>query len=193
MPDLPDSPDVAPNAPGGANQGLRCHALALALAISGGLLGIIGAAVQEFRGGDPLIAFVGAPIIEEALKPAGVYILLIRWPKLLRSRLYTAGLTAISGLCFGVVESLVYVAVYVPEHTESYVLFRFTVTPALHAVASFIVGFGITPRLLASMKGEIPLLQGSRKFFIAGMALHSAYNITAFALSLAGVLDFESK
>ena len=77
---------------------LRYDLLALFLAIVGGGLGIVGAFVQEFQAG--LLIFIGAPMIEEALKPAGIYILLIRWPQALRGRLYTAVLAGISGLSF---------------------------------------------------------------------------------------------
>jgi RsiW-degrading membrane proteinase PrsW (M82 family) len=172
-------------------RGPQNHLLALALATLGGLLGVVGAFIQEVRGGDLILAFVGAPIIEEALKPAGVYVLLIRWPHLLRGQLYTAGLAGLAGLCFGVIESAVYVNVYLPDHTQKFVIYRFTVPLLMHSLASFIVGLGINQRLLASIRGEIPLLQGSRKFFITGVVLHALLNAGAVALSLAGILDVE--
>ena len=169
---------------------LRRHSLAFSLALLGGVLGVAGAFFQELRGGGgPLIAFVGAPIIEEALKPCGVYILLVRWPQVLSSRLYTAGLAALSGLCFGAIESATYVTLYVPEHTERFVLYRFTAPLFIHTLASFIVGFGINQRLLASVRGEIPLLSGNRRFFVTGIVLHASFNITVTVLSLVGMLN----
>ena len=171
------------------SRSLQRHSLAVSLALLGGVLGVMGAFFQEFRGGGLLVPFVGAPIIEEALKPTGVYLLLVRWPHVLRSQLYTAGLGALAGLCFGFIESAVYVSLYVPEHTSRFVLYRFTVGPFVHTLTSFIVGFGINQRLLASVRGEIPLLAGNRKFFITGIVLHSLFNITVTVLSLTGVLN----
>lgn len=167
------------------------HILAVSLAVAGGALGIIGAFVQEIRaGGFLLLPFIGAPVIEEALKPAGVYILLARWPHLLRGRLYTATLCALAGLAFGVVESLIYVNVYVGDPSGAFVLYRFTVTLAVHAVASFIVGLGIDTGLREWAAGRSPLPKRTRNFYIAGAALHAIYNTVAFSLEIAGVVDF---
>ncbi len=168
--------------------GLALGALVAAL---GGLLGILGAAVEEFRsGGGILLIVAGAPVIEEALKPVGVYLLLTRWPGLLHGRLHTAALSALAGLTFGVVESLMYVNLYVDDPTPSYVTYRFTVTLGLHAGASFIAGLGINRSLLDWAGGSAPFPRASRYFFVAAMALHAVYNTVATILSLAGVLDF---
>src|SRR6266540_5970070 len=60
---------------------LRWQLFAVGVALLGGAFGVIGAFLQELRaGGGIFLAFTGAPIIEEALKPAGVYLLLLRWP-----------------------------------------------------------------------------------------------------------------
>src|SRR5262245_18361590 len=98
-PQVPDAPQVDP----------RLYVLGLALALLGGLFGIGGAFLQELESRALFAVFVGALIIEEALKPLGIYILLVRWPQALRGRLHTAVLCAISGVTFGIVESLVYV------------------------------------------------------------------------------------
>ena len=76
------------------------------------------------------------------------------------------------------------VSVYADDPTSSYVLFRYTVPVAMHAIASAIFALGITPRLLASARGEVPFLSGSWPFFAVAVGLHSAYNITAVALEL---------
>lgn len=130
-------------------------------------------------------------MVEEAFKPAGVYLLLGRWPGLLRGQLYTAYLAALGGLSFGVVESIVYLTAYFPEPAQALVLYRFTVPLFLHSLASFIVGFGINQRLLASVRGEVPFLAGNWKFFIVGITLHSLYNIAATVAHLSGLLRFE--
>src|SRR5207247_6181366 len=61
--------------------GIRGHIFAVSIALIGGLLGIVGAMIQELRaGGFLLLPFLGAPIIEEGVELRGVDILLIRWP-----------------------------------------------------------------------------------------------------------------
>ena len=102
---------------------------AVVLAALGGLLGIIGALIQEGRTANfLLLPFVAAPIIEEAMKPIGVWIALIRWPQLFRSQLFTALLSALGGLVFGIIESLVYVTVYVSHPPHWFVVYRFSAT-----------------------------------------------------------------
>jgi hypothetical protein len=66
---------------------LRHHLLALSFALVGGLLGIPAAVFEEVQASG---GFLVAGVIEEALKPAGIWILLVVWPYLLRGRLYTA-------------------------------------------------------------------------------------------------------
>lgn len=129
--------------------------------------------------GSLLVAFVAAPMVEEVMKPAGVYLLLVWWPKVLTSRLFTALLAALGGLSFAVVENILYLQFYFPEHTQALVLFRYSAGLTMHVASSFILGFGINQKLLASVRGEIPLLKDNKKFFIIPMVIHSLFNIMA--------------
>jgi len=153
--------------------------LAPLVALGGGILGILGALIQELSHASLLVAFVAAPMIEEVMKPSGVYILLVRWPKVLTSRIYTAFLAALGGLAFAVVENIIYLQFYFPEHTQTLVVFRYSACLTMHMVCSFILGFGINQKLLASVRGEIPLLKGNKKFFLIPMIIHSLFNIMA--------------
>jgi RsiW-degrading membrane proteinase PrsW (M82 family) len=171
------------------------YLLAFLMAVIGGALGIIGALFQEMQTTTTflLLPFLGAPIIEEALKPSGIYLTLLWWPRALDNQLFTAILCSISGFVFGVIESLVYVIVYVEDPSDGFILYRFTVTLALHAVASFVVGLGINRRILDWAAGRTKLAKPSRNFYIAGVAIHAIYNTTAVILSIAGVLDFDEQ
>jgi hypothetical protein len=160
--------------------------LAIILALAGGVFGIIGAFVQEVRAGfSPLIPVVGAPIIEEVLKPSGLYVVVARWPALFHRQLYISALAALGGLVFGLLESLIYATVYVDDPSNAYLVFRFTVPVALHVTASFIAGWGIRPELWrwANAGGKFPRV--SRNAFLAAMVLHGLYNAVAIALSIA--------
>ena len=171
------------------------YLLAFLMAVIGGALGIIGAIFQEAQTTATylLLPFLGAPIVEEALKPAGLYLTLLWWPRALNNQLFTAILCSISGLVFGVIESLVYVTAYVEDPSDGFILYRFTVTLALHAIASFVVGLGINRRILDWAAGRSKLPKWSRNFYIAGVAIHAIYNTTAVILSIAGVLDFDEQ
>jgi len=165
--------------------------LALFMALLGGLLGIAGAFMQELINGGLLVVFIGAPVIEEALKPAGIYLLLLRWPQALLGRVHTAVLTGISGLCFGLIESLVYVKVYFPDEGSDFVLFRFTVPVAMHFICSFIVGLGLSRALIDWAAGRSKLEKSTRNFYLGGVAIHAIYNTSAVILSVAGVIEFD--
>jgi RsiW-degrading membrane proteinase PrsW (M82 family) len=160
----------------------------LLVALIGGFFGIFGAIVQESRNAGLLLVLVlGAPIIEEALKPSGVYLLRARWPRLVLGRLHAAILAAIGGLTFGVIEALVYVFVYTDDPPGWFVTYRFTLPLVLHTTASFIVGLGITRELIAWAQQGGPVPRDSRNFYLTAVGIHAVYNTLALMLSLAGV------
>jgi hypothetical protein len=170
---------------------LRLELLALSMALVGGLMALVGAFFQELQSGVGVFLLVlAAPVIEEVLKPSGIYVLLVKWPQALRGQLHTAFLCAVSGAVFGVIESLVYVELYYPNGSDAFVLFRFTVTPVMHAIASFIVGYGLSRSLLEWANGRSPLPQRTRNGYLFGIGLHAVYNTSVVVLGLLGILDF---
>jgi RsiW-degrading membrane proteinase PrsW (M82 family) len=162
---------------------LKWQLLAPLIAIGGGVVGIIAAIAEEGNFGGYFGVFVAAPIIEEAIKPVGVYFILAKWQHALRGRIYTAMLAALGGLSFAVIENTIYLQVYFPEHTQFLVLWRYTVSLLLHVGCSFVLGLGINQKLLDSVRGEIPFLKGNRKFFIIPMVTHACYNVLVFMLA----------
>jgi hypothetical protein len=188
MATLVDSPAPAKPAP----TGLRYHLLAVALALAGGAFGLFGAFVEELRTGGGLLALVlGAPVIEEALKPCGVYLMTIRWPQVVRNQLYTAFLAALGGLVFGLIECWVYLTLYVPDHTEAFTIYRLTAPLIMHTVGSFIVGLGINRGVVDWAAGRGRLPRRSRNRYLAAVALHGAFNLMAVILYFAGPLNLD--
>ena len=164
---------------------LKWRILGPSVAILGGLFGIFAAGHENSGYGLYVAAFIVAPIVEESVKPCGVYWLLGRRPLALPSQQYTAFLAALAGLTFGIIESSVYFGLYYHEYGELdqfFVIWRFTICLILHTTCSFIVGWGINKELVAWVRGEVPFLQGNRKFFFTAMAIHSCYNISAWLL-----------
>ena len=160
------------------------------IAVGGSVLAIAGSVTQEITAFPFLLAFFVAPMVEESMKPVGLYILLAYRPEVLTNRFYTARLSALAGAGFGFIESTVYVTVYVQDPSPAYIAFRYTVPVLLHTVASFIFGLGINQRLKASLWGEVPFLSGNWPYFVAAMALHSVYNISVTILEIAGAITF---
>jgi len=81
-----------------------------------------------------------------------------------------------------VIKNIIYLQFYFPEHTQTLVIFRYSACLTMHVVCSFILGFGINQKLLASVRGEVPLLKGNKKFFFIPMIIHSLFNIMAVLL-----------
>jgi hypothetical protein len=170
------------------------HLVVLVVAVLGGLLGILGSLVTEVQRGGGFVVLpiiIGAPVIEEAMKPAGVYIGLIKWPQALRNQLYVALLCALGGLVFGLVESWVYVNVYVEDPTETFIRFRYTVPVAMHVICSFVYGLGVNRSIIDWATGRGRVAKSTRRAYIAAAVIHGSYNLMAIVLSVAGVLDFE--
>jgi hypothetical protein len=161
---------------------LKWYLLAPLIALIGGVFGILGAAAHEMGYGWYIGPFVAAPIFEEIMKPCGIYFLLAKKPEALLSRRYTAFLAALSGLTFALIENALYLNVYFPEHSQSMMIWRYTVCIALHTSCSYIVGLGINQRLAAWVRRKDRFLGGNSKYFFSAMALHSSYNIFAFIL-----------
>ena len=168
------------------------HTLVVFVSLIGGALGIGGAFVSELHsvGAFILLPIIGAPVIEEAFKPIGVFLSLSRWPHALTNRLHRAVLCAGAGIVFGLIESAVYVWVYAPDAPDWVPIFRFTVPVALHAVASFTVGLGLDRGVVDWVNHGTRLPRRTLRFYIAGAVIHAVYNTTAVILAFAGVLDF---
>lgn len=163
----------------------KWYVLGPLIAMAGGIFGILAAAYEEAGYGMYVGAFIAAPVFEELIKPCGVYWLLGRKPHVLPSQKYTAFLAALAGLMFGIIESLMYVGIYYlicEEHSQTMIIWRFTVCLLLHAGCSYIVGHGINQKLVAWVRGEISFLKIDWKFFLIAMLVHSAYNIFATIL-----------
>lgn len=180
---------AAPEGP--ARAGPTAHAAAVLVAVAGGMLAAPAAVIEEVRAGAGLLLpFIAAPVVEETLKPAGLYLLLIRWPGLVRGRLHAALLAAVAGLTFGLIESAAFVTIAADEPTRTFVIYRFSLPLVLHATASFIAGTGIGPGLIAWARTGAHLPRAAVRGFGAAIALHALYNTVVVALERSGVTGF---
>jgi len=84
------------------------------LALAGGVFGILGAFYNEILHGSVLVAFVGAPIIEEVLKPPVSTFLLANGAQPSEPVLYRISGGARRN-CFCLIENLVYLNIYISD------------------------------------------------------------------------------
>ena len=150
--------------------------LSLLVVAVGGLTAIPGAFQGEVLSGI-MGPWLWAPIVEEVLKPSGIYLLVIKWPGSIRSRFGTALFGALAGLTFGLIESLIYVTIYFSNPTQEDVIIRFTVPVAMHILASSIFALGITRELPRSLTGGGSIQVSNWGFFLVAIVLHSSYNV----------------
>ncbi len=132
-------------------------------------------------------AVIVAPLMEELLKPMGVFHLLNKHAKLLPSRGFVAFLGALSGLTFATLENLLYLYVYFPNHTAEFAIFRFTVCTTVHVVCSAIVGWGAGAQLEELKQGDEETffdLEKSMGWLVTAILLHAAYNTFATFIPL---------
>jgi RsiW-degrading membrane proteinase PrsW (M82 family) len=162
----------------------KWYILAPLLALVGGIFGIFGAAITEFTHSSLLGAYIGAPIIEESLKPCGLYLMQAKWPRVLRNRRYTMFLAALAGVAFAVIENVVYLNIYIEEPSTRIIIWRYTACVAMHALGCVIFSLGINYRLMDSIRGQTRFLSYGKRYFFSAMALHSLYNISVTILQL---------
>ncbi|MCP4590588.1 MAG: PrsW family intramembrane metalloprotease [bacterium] len=160
-------------------------AVAVAAALAGGLWAVlaslIGQATQGGGAGVLLLLVVFGPAIEETMKIAvAAYVVELR-PYLFRRieqlQLATIGSAAV----FAVIENMMYLYVYFPNHTREYALFRWTVCVALHVVCTLVACralFG--PWREALSEGRQPRITRQSRWILAAIVLHGIYNGSVF-------------
>jgi hypothetical protein len=183
----PASPASYPLYGTGRPPGLLMQTFAVALAMVGGLLGVPGAIFQELSSG---FALLSSPLIEEALKPMGVYLLLLCWPRAIRNCGQAAALSALGGLIFGLIEALLYVTLYNPHAGASFALYRFSVGVPMHVLCSFVMGSGLDRGLIHWAAGRAPFPRHTAQRYGQAAAIHMGFNVLAALLYLVGVLRF---
>ena len=173
----------------------------------GSLLAVPGVFFGTLTGGGWFLGpVVAGPLIEEALKPMGLIILLTRHSALKLSASMGVLLGAFSGLVFAAIENLIYLKIYIPDHDSRLVVWRWTVCVGVHVACSAIVGYGLarssggraakegseyrllnsaSPHLLDEPRERSGVFQGSSlKCLVVATLLHGTYNFAAIVLQL---------
>lgn len=172
----------------GKLQGQRAHKawfVAFLLALVGGPFSIVGTFLGSGGTGStmaPLMIVFIAPVVEEMLKAGATLITLERKPYLFTSGRQIVLAVVMSGLCFAVIENILYVTT-AENPSKEYILWRWIICTALHLTCSTIASFGLLRMFKHSRKGLTPPdIRLAAPFLLTAMIVHGAYNGSAVIL-----------
>lgn len=162
------------------------------VACAAGPWGIIGAFAGANATGFAFLAVcVFGPVAEEISKVAAAMWVVEKRPYLFFSGGQILVCAACGGLAFAAIENLIYMFVYVPNHSSEFVAFRWTVCVALHVTCSTLAGIGLVQVWRDSITHlRKPRLELSYRWMAAAMIGHGVYNLTVTILESAGWLEF---
>ena len=168
----------------------------LGIILTAGLWGILGAIWTGIQGaglqGISLFAVVVfGPVTEEALKVAIAWWVVEKRPYLFLTSGQILFCAAFGGLAFAAIENLIYMYVYVPDHSEAFVIFRWTVCVALHVCCSLIAGCGLA-RMWEEATTHLtpPRTLVTSPWLVIAIVVHGAYNLGVSIAAMAGWMDF---
>ncbi len=161
----------------------RSQAITLGLALLAGPFAVAGALffAQPATTVGLVATVIMAPVIEEILKIGVALLAFERRPYWFTSGAQLFVLVLVSALCFATVENLLYLNVYIQQPSDTIILWRWTVCTALHLGATGLAGLGLL-RVFQVSRATLspPDASLGAPMFAAAIALHAAYNGTAY-------------
>ena len=176
---------------------LETWVVTLLVVLAAGPWGILGAFSAAQTGGtigwtSLLAAGVLAPVTEEITKLAAALWVVEKRPHWFKSMWQVLICAAAGGLAFAAIENLIYTNVYIPDGSEAFRAWRWTVCTGLHLNCSTLAGFGLV-RIWSNAIRERrrPELALGMPFFAMAMVGHGLYNVTVTFAEAAGWLTFD--
>ena len=148
----PDESPVPPEETGPIPSRLVVYALA----VLGGLGGVVAAISQELQSVGLLAVVLVAPAVEEICKPLGVVFMLDKRPHWIRAGGEVVLMSVLGALTFASVENVIYIFVYHPNGSADFIAWRLIICTGMHVLASTIMGIG----LARTIRGRNPLTDG---------------------------------
>jgi RsiW-degrading membrane proteinase PrsW (M82 family) len=147
----------------------------LGAALVGGPLGVLGAFLYGFG---PLGPFVWGPTAEEVLKIGAIAMVVETRPYLIRHGYQIVIAAALSAFAFAVIENLLYLNVYLPEHSELLAGWRWNFASLLHVSASLVASLGLV-KIWRDSRTDLTRPQFTRAlgYLIAAIIIHGGYNV----------------
>jgi RsiW-degrading membrane proteinase PrsW (M82 family) len=142
-------------------------------------------------GGLVAVAIIG-PVTEEVTKIALALWVAERRPYLFKAIWQILLAAAAGGFLFGFIENLLYLYVYIPDHSQALADFRWSACMGLHVNCSFIAGVGVARMWNHTMQSRVrPDISMALPWIGIAVAGHGLYNLTVTLLELGGVLNLE--
>jgi hypothetical protein len=164
----------------------------LAVILAAGPWGIVGALFTGVAGqgaGQAIAVTVFGPVTEEITKIALALWIVEKRPYLFSSIPQILLCAGAGGLAFAAIENLVYLNVYVRDHSPAFEAWRWTVCVGLHVGCSLTAGIGIARIWDRSMRLlERPKLALGVPWFVTAMIGHGVYNGSVFIAEAMGWL-----
>jgi hypothetical protein len=165
----------------------------LLVAIVAGPWGVLGGLIGGGGGGGAsrlvLIVLIG-PVTEEIMKIAAALWIVEKRPYLFKSLWQILFCAAAGGAAFAFIENLMYLFVYLPEHSTKLAAWRWTVCVGLHMNCSFVAGVGMA-RIWdnAIRERHRPELWLGVPWFVMAMTAHGIYNGAVVVAETIGWLE----
>jgi hypothetical protein len=165
----------------------------LLVAVVAGPWGVLGA-LTGGGGGESasrlvLIVLVG-PITEEIMKIAAALWVVEKRPYLFKSLWQILFCAAAGGAAFAFIENLMYLYVYLPEHSAKLAAWRWSVCVGLHMNCSFVAGVGMARIWDNAVRNQHrPQLWLGVPWFVMAMTAHGIYNGTVVVAETMGWLE----
>ena len=160
------------------------------LAVLGGLGGIVAAILQEVQSVGLFTVILIAPAVEEVCKPLGVIFMLEKRPRWIRAGGEVVLMSVLGALTFATVENAIYIFAYHPNGSAAFIAWRLIVCTGMHVAASAIMGIGLARTIRHRKPNRAFSIDQCLWYYVAAVALHGAYNATAYVLETTGVLTF---
>jgi hypothetical protein len=167
--------------------------ITLLVAIVAGPWGVLGALAGGGGGENAsrlvLMVFAG-PVTEEIMKIAAALWVVEKRPYLFKSVWQILFCAAAGGAAFAFIENLMYLFVYLPEHSAKLAAWRWTVCVGLHMNCSFVAGVGMARIWDNAIRNQHrPQLWLGVPWFVMAMTAHGIYNGAVVVAETMGWLE----
>ncbi|HEY3394535.1 MAG TPA: PrsW family glutamic-type intramembrane protease [Lacipirellulaceae bacterium] len=170
---------------------LKSWSTTLLVVLVAGPWGVLGALTGAGGSGFRLVLIVIiGPVTEEIMKVAAALWVIEKRPYLFKSLWQILLCAAAGGAAFAFIENLMYLYVYLPEHSAKMAAWRWTVCVGLHMNCSFVAGVGLA-RIWdnAVRERQRPQLWLGLPWFFMAMVAHGMYNGGVVIAEAAGWLE----
>ena len=169
----------------------KTWAIAVLLALCGGPWAVLAAFLNANPGAAAansmiVLVVVFGPAVEETMKIGTAACVVEVRPYLFRRVEQLQFATIGAALLFAVIENLIYLYIYVPNHTVEYALWRWTVCVAMHIGCTLIATRGLVAvwRRTAT-EHRPPRLSRGFAMLVVAIVVHGCYNAAVSAYELA--------